>query len=206
MTSKELIEGAYKALGGRPLSHKEETMTTLADVIEFIDDPSAFQLEHNGHEIAFQDDHGLSCGSNGEFFLAGHEFGATVLIHARGYESAWEAWIDEQETIPESELPEAYGVPDSDEIDAWKEANPAPHYGGSEWKAWCEAMHAEEVRILRAWGDAAQAEERDYPELIEGYEMQSNCSGTGIVDVGHYSWMNEADLSEITLVRKAVQK
>jgi len=44
--------------------------------------------------------------------------------------------------------------------------------------------------------------ERDYPELIEGYEMQDNCSGTGIVNVGHYSWMNEADLSQVDVSRK----
>jgi len=40
------------------------------------------------------------------------------------------------------------------------------------------------------------------PELIEGYEMQSNFSGTGIVNVGHYSWMHEADLDKVVLVRK----
>jgi hypothetical protein len=31
----------------------------------------------------------------------------------------------------------------------------------------------------------------DYPYVIEGYEQQSNSSGTGIVDVGHYVWAAE---------------
>jgi hypothetical protein len=33
--------------------------------------------------------------------------------------------------------------------------------------------------------------------LIEGYTYQSNASGTGIVDEGHYSWLNKADLSQV---------
>jgi len=169
----------------------------LADILDFIDDPSKFTLTVDGHEVKFQDEYGLSCGSNGEFFVAGHEFGASVLIHADSFESAWEAWIDECETIPESELPEAYGVPDSDEMHMWRKSN--GHLRNEEWS---KAYDAECARILRAWGDAADAGEREYPELIEGYEMQSNCSGTGIVDVGHYAWMNEADLSKVEVTRK----
>jgi hypothetical protein len=169
----------------------------LQDILDFIDDPSKFTLTVNGNEVKFQDEYGLSCGSNGDFFVAGHEFGAEVLIHASSHEDAWEAWIDECETIPESELPEAYGVPDSDEFKAWREAN--QKLTTLEWSA---AYDAECARILRAWGDAADAGEREYPELIEGYEYQSNASGTGIVDVGHYAWMNEADLAKVEVSRK----
>jgi hypothetical protein len=174
----------------------------LADILDFIDDPSKFVLTVDGHEVKFHDDYGLSCGSNGEFFVAGHEFGACVLIHASSFDSAWETWIDESETIPESEVAEAYGVPDSDEIKAWQELNPFPGAFSESYGAWRDSKDAEEKRILKSWGDAAQAGEREYPEVIEGYECQSNASGTGIVDVGHYAWMNEADLSKVEIVRK----
>lgn len=39
----------------------------------------------------------------------------------------------------------------------------------------------------------ACAKDGDYPELVEGYELQSNSTGTGIVDVGHYAWLEELD-------------
>jgi hypothetical protein len=180
----------------------------LADLLDFIDDSKAFTLEYDGHTVEFQDEYGLSCGSNGEWFVAGHEFGACVLIHARGFESAWEAWIDESPTIPESELPEAYGIDETAEMLAWKDVNPSPRHcgAGPEFQAWADRKNAEAIRILQAWDEAARAGERDdYPELIEGYEYQSNASGTGIVDVGHYAWMNEADLTKVEVIRKAVE-
>ena len=176
----------------------------LADILDFIDDPSKFTLTVDGHEVKFQDEYGLSRGSNGEFFVAGHEFGATVLIHASGFDSAWEAWIDERETIPESELPEAYGVDDMPEMAAWKEVNPYPRHcgAGPEFQAWADRKNAEAMRILQARERAARESDGEYPDLIEGYEYQSNASGTGIVDVGHYAWMNEADLSKVEVTRK----
>lgn len=177
-------------------------MCTLKDILDFIDSPDDFTIEVDGHAVKLIDDYGMSCGSNAEWYVAGHEFGPCVLVHAKGFESAWEAWIDESPTIAESELTEAYGVPDSEEIETWKEKNPAPPYYSGDWREWADRLHAEEKRILAVWGDAAHAGEREYPELIEGYEYQSNASGTGIVDVGCYAWMNEADLSKITITRK----
>jgi hypothetical protein len=175
----------------------------LQDLLDFIDRNDDFELEYDGHKVTFYDDYGISCGSNAEWFVAGHEFGASFLIHACSFEAAWEVWIDESPTIPESELTEAYGVPDSDEISTWREKNPVPPYHEREaWSAWFDAKHVEEKRILTAWDDASRARERDYPGLIEGYEYQSNSSGTGIVDVGHYAWMNEADLSKVVVTRK----
>jgi hypothetical protein len=173
----------------------------MADVLEFIDDPSMFKLAVDGHEVEFLDESGLSCGGNDEFFVCGHEFGATHLIHARSFEDAWEAWIDACSTIPASELPAAYGVSNSPEIKVWKEANPSPGYRTPEWETWCDALRAKEFRILEAWGQAAD-DGGEYPELIEGYEMQSNASGTGIVNVGHYAWLDAADLSQVDISRK----
>ena len=129
--------------------------------------------------------------SNDEFFVAGDDGGTWILIHARSFEDAWEAWIDERPTIPESELPEAYGVDDMPEMTAWKEVNPYPG-AGPEFQAWVERKNPEAIRILPARDTAARDGNGEYPELIEGYEMQSNFTGTGIVDVGHYLWMRQA--------------
>jgi hypothetical protein len=182
-------------------------MTTLAEVIDFIDDSDSFKLEYDGHEVKFLDLYGLSCGSNGEWFVAGHEFGATILVHADSFESAWEEWIDESPTIEESDLPDAYGIDETPEMASWEESHPAPFGAGSDFSAWAELMHAEAMRILQAWDrDARDGTRKDYPELIEGYEYQSNATGTGIVDVGHYSWMNEADLDLCVITRKETKK
>jgi hypothetical protein len=181
-------------------------MTKLSEILDFIEDPTAFEISYDGHTVAFQDEYGLSCGSNGEWFVAGQEFGPTVLIHARSFESAWEAWIDESPTIPESEVPEAYGVDDSEEMITWREAHPITTYCGPEYDTWSAAWLVEAERILGAWVDKARNEERDYPELIEGYEMQSNFSGTGIVYVGDHSWVHEACLDLVEISRKEETK
>jgi len=175
----------------------------LSDILDFIDDSDKFIITVEGHEVTFLDEYGLSCGDNAHFFVAGNEFGATTLIHSSHFENAWGAWIDSCPTIEESELPEAYGVPDSPEIKAWKESHPSPPpYSSDGWRPWCDAMRAEEKRIFKAWSDDMHAGLREYPELSEGYEYQSNASGTGIVNVGHYSWMREADLDEVKVTRK----
>jgi hypothetical protein len=46
---------------------------------------------------------------------------------------------------------------------------------------------------------AAAADQGEWPELIEGYRHQANCTGTGIVATGHYEWCEE--LTRETLER-----
>jgi hypothetical protein len=41
-------------------------------------------------------------------------------------------------------------------------------------------------------------------ELIEGYQYQSNSSGTGIVNTGHYEWLRKADADEIAAFKQAI--
>jgi hypothetical protein len=135
----------------------------LADALDFLDDPSDFSIglaegENGGDEkdLTFLDASGLSTSNNDTFFACGFEHGATHLIHARSFETAWETWVDELPTIPEEELIEAYGA----------------EAGGGDYR------------------------------LIDGYEMQSNFSGTGIVSMGHYAWMREVDPSDIVITRR----
>lgn len=185
----------------------EHTTFTLADAIDVFEDTNAFTfaVKHDGRDpdtVTLLDDSGLSTNPD-SFSVAGFEFGPHVLIHAGSYESAWEAWVDDMPTIPESELIEAYGIVDDyrDEYTAAHGPVP-PYYERSAWDAWHDAFHAACNVRLRELGDKANETGGDYPELIEGYEMQSNCSGTGIVSIGHYAWMNEIDPGEIVVTRK----
>ena len=187
----------------------------LSDALDFFEDSDAFTFglaegENGGDEkdLIFLDDSGLSSRSPDSFFACGYEHGATHLIHARSFEAAWEAWVDELPTIPASELIEAYGIVD-DYRDEYEKIDPAPAWGpggaGSpEWNAW-HARFAAACHVELQRRDAAAREgKNDYPELIEGYEMQSNCSGTGIVDMSYYAWMREVDPSDIVIARRPV--
>lgn len=102
-----------------------------------------------------------------------------MVIRARSFETAWEIAIDECATIPESEVPEAYGFYSSD--------------------------HADPAKALRDAADAAHAGLGEYPELVEGYEYQSNCTGTGIVDVGRYAWLREMTREDCATIRLTIR-
>jgi hypothetical protein len=130
------------------------------------------------------------------------------LIHSSSYDSAYEVWIDESEPIDPSEVVEAYGIDDTPEMQAWRDNHPPPNYyfNGPEGQAWLDAKQAEAKRILSQWVSDASDGLRDYPKLQEGYVWQSNSSGTGIVATGHYSWLNPADLTKITIQRKEKEK
>lgn len=179
----------------------------LSELVDFLDDPSEFEILYKGSKVKYLNEAGTISDSS-RFFVAGFEFGAHVLVHVEsyrngeGFESAWSAWIDESETIPESELIEAYQVDgDTPEDMARKEIATAeenegrdvPRYFSPEFDAHCERVKARAIEILKS---------RDDWDLVEGYEYQSNSSGTGIVSLGHCAWMNEADLDDIEIVRK----
>jgi hypothetical protein len=189
------------------VNRKQHEGCTLADALDLLEDASEFtcfvSIDAREREVEFIDDYGLSCGRNAEFFVAGLEFGPQVLVHAKGYQSAWEAWIDEVKPIPEDELIEAYGIVD-DYREEYEKLNPQPNTSEHEARdAWWTQFRAACVERLKTLSDAARETGNDYPELIEGYEYQSNSSGTGIVAVGHYAWMREIDPSDVRFVRKA---
>jgi hypothetical protein len=84
----------------------------------------------------------------GGLFLAGHEFGAEIVIRAGSFQDAWEIWVDETKSIDPDEVNEAYGLDEGEQIVGF-----------------------------------------DLLDLVEGYEYQANSTGTGIVNMGHYAWM-----------------
>lgn len=57
-----------------------------------------------GNPIATEDD----CW--GPLWVCGEEFGASFIVRAPEFESAWEMWVNQMPTIPEAELAEAYGI------------------------------------------------------------------------------------------------
>ena len=92
------------------------------------------------------------------------------------FEGAWEIAIDESVAIDESDVPEAYG------------------------------FYGENAALkLRQAGELAEAGDGEYPELVEGYEMQSNSSGTGIVNVDHYAWLREMAREDFDKLRLVIR-
>lgn len=181
----------------------ELTLQNAIDVFEHTD-AFSFAVKH-GHDpvtVEFLDESGLSSSGCDSFFVAGFEHGPHVLIHARSFENAWEAWVDQSATIPESELIEAYGIVDDYRDEYTAAHGPVPAWSDQPaWRAWHDAFYVACHARLKELGDKAHDTGDNYPELIEGYEMQSNSSGTGIVSMGHYAWMNEIDPSDIVIVR-----
>lgn len=182
---------------------------TLKDAIDLFEGTDHFtwhvrHMSDDWKEVKFYDDAGLRSNDVEGLFVCGFEFGPSMLIHARSFEAAWEIWVNESPTIPESELPEAYGIED-DYRARFEEDDPCPRWGDPTWDAWHVRFHAACVARLRELGDKAHDGIGEYPELIEGYEYQSNSSGTGIVSMGHYAWMNEIEPKDIRAERKSTE-
>jgi hypothetical protein len=118
-----------------------------------------------------------------KWFVAGHEFGPCWLIRAGSLDSACEIWIDESPTIDPSDIHEAHGA--FDKLVGHLESK--GHENTRELRdfanRYCQLYFDIDTR------DANYTGAWDRWSLIEGYQYQSNCSGTGIVEVGHYEWI-----------------
>jgi len=119
---------------------------------------------------------------DGPLWVFGEECGPEMLIRARSFADAWDIMLDESPPIPEDEIYEAYG------FDGWCD-------GGYERTQTVYSPATAKKRFERAIADA-EAGERDYPELLEGYEYQPNSSGTGIVSVSDYAWLREFEYED----------
>jgi hypothetical protein len=186
----------------------------LSELIRFLNDSSDCKILYRGRVVEYLNEAGRVDADSSRFFAAGHEHGATHIVHVEsyrgdGYESAWGAWIDGCPTIPESELVEAYGPPSTKDGGSFldmafaeaREENIPPFT--PEWDKAMARVHERAETLMKRCAQDAQDGIGEYPELVEGYESQDNASGgTGVVDVGHYSWMEEADLDEVVIVGK----
>jgi len=147
----------------------------------------------------------------GEWHLIGQEFGPTLLVLAKGQSSAFDIWLDESPTIDSDDLPEAYGFYLMQACKWSDRQSTAPWYV-------CSDDHGKPTSesVLVCNGDrntiggpfqtaeAARAYCMEYVaenelSLVEGYDYQSNSSGTGIVNVGDSVWQERIDPADITL-------
>ena len=143
------------------------------------------------HKVKFYND---TCGLDEKFYLCGREFGAEMIVHCYGGESsAYEIWIDELPTIEPDEVHEAYNA-----FDKLLEYMQSKGYENNEklrgfCNRWCTFYFEVDTKREDAW---------DRWELDESYQLQSNSTGTGIVNVGHYEWMREIGPDEVCFERK----
>ncbi len=176
------------------------------DIAEAYENPEKQRWAYNGRElpVVFEE----TSLSDASWYVASRDaYGSPdMLILAGSWESAYEAWIDESPTITEDELPEAYLVPGADSYQTFddlarenlEKLNPKTE--GESWEAYHARVVAEGLRLLRALPNDA------CPELAEGYRYQSNFTGTGIVDGGHYETMSEIDSEDVEWIGPEVKK
>lgn len=105
-----------------------------------------------------------------------------AAIRADSFSSAYNAWIDERPTIAPEDVPDAYGA--FDRFVEWMESR--GHEDTLHLRQFCSVHAAEFFRLQTSEAGCWD----DWP-LIEGYEYQSNASGTGIVDVGFDDRLDE---------------
>ena len=120
----------------------------------------------------------------GELHLYGDEHGPSMLIRTSGESSAYEIAIDESPTIDARDVHEAYGFYIHRD-GSWR--NPVgPWILHDEVTDKKYPLFSDE-RACEYALEIARADERD---LQEGYQYQSNSSGTGIVCAGHHEWLS----------------
>jgi hypothetical protein len=153
------------------------------------------ERHHEGrYKVKFYDE---SYDMDGTFYLCGHEYGATHLICANNESDAYEAWIDLLPTIPPSDVHEAHNS--YDKLVDFMVAKGHENDGKlrdfcCRWSGFYFDVDTRDANQTGAW---------DRWDLDEAYRMQSNCTDTGIVYIGHNEWMDEIDPSMIEVVRKS---
>lgn len=163
-------------------------MTTLADYLGWKEQSEDYDLvlvHDNGREEIcnyIEEDRFLR---GAQWFIARDSYvSRPTLIQAYSYEDAWEAWLDESETVPREDLIEAYGRDGESYYDLANTANP---------DVTLELIKEIAHEMLNADPD---------PELLEGYHYQSNSTGTGVVFLDYSATLNDADLSQIIIRKK----
>jgi hypothetical protein len=173
----------------------------MSDLLGFIEKPEDFDILYQGHKVTYLNEAG-NVTEDSKFFAAGFEFGAHVIVHVEayrgddGFETAYEAWID---SLPEIEKEEYLDIAYA-EVRA-KHVDDPPVYSVKDREERYKGVRDRAQALLDAAVEAARDGNGEWPELIEGYRVDS--SGE-VKSLGHYEWMHEADLEEIEIVRKAL--
>ena len=153
-----------------------------------------------GEPVAYHEDD-----SNGECYVFRNTFGVECIVCANGESAAWETMVDESKPIDQDELHEAYGLylmqakscfaPDNGE-DWYVLLNTNFHDKGSivsESTLKCNGDRLTTGHVFATKQDAIEHAlefiQENELDLIEGYEYQSNSTGTGIVSIDHNTQM-----------------
>lgn len=183
----------------------------MSEVVDFIDDPDAFEFLYEGKKVEYLNGAGTVSDSS-RFFVAGFEFGPSFLIHVEGYgsdtgfETAYEVWIDYMPEIEKEEYPEAYSPGGEDrekgsfEDIARDELTDEPRrWGTPQWDTYLAKLKTRARELLDQAVEKARNEDGEWPEIVEGYREDS--SGK-VKSVGHYECFSEANLDEIEIIGK----
>lgn len=123
-------------------------------------------------------------------YLISHEYGPNSIVFADNESNAYEIWVDNQNTIEQDEVHEAYGA-----YDALREHMASLGHEDTVYlRRFCINWAPIYFKIM-----APKATQDDDPcsSLIEGYEYQSNSTDTGIVEVGHYTRIDKISKDKI---------
>jgi hypothetical protein len=167
----------------------------LQDAIDFSHETSLFRFFVEDREIDFYDDYG----DGGDWFLFGYEYGSTRLIRSRDECDAYSVFIDLEPVVPFDEIHEAFGSFDKLLEHMLSKGYENDYQLRCFCNRWCKFYFQACTKNINETGSWD-----DWP-LIEGYEYQSNSTGSGIVNVGYYLWMREVPPSQIVVYRKDPQ-
>jgi len=95
----------------------------LFEAMRFLDDHRKFVVTKDNSPVDFIDDWSMSRPSDfDQLYVVSHEFGPCAVVCADSEQSAWEAWLDEQTTIPADEVSEAFqdGDPDKELVEGYE--------------------------------------------------------------------------------------
>lgn len=112
------------------------------------------------------------------------EFGPAVIVRAKGFELAWGMAVDSMPTIPEADIPDAYGAWDAFAEWLCKNHGIEPVGGTADWKRVVRFVTEYLPQFFQVTGTHPR-EDGTFPQLEEGYTYQDHAVGTGIVFLGH---------------------
>lgn len=142
----------------------------------------------DNRELKLIDDYGFP---DGKLFIVGREYGPEYIVCARTESDAFEAWVDSIPPIPLEEVHEAYNA--FDKLVEYLESkghenNYATRCFASRWAKTFFQIDTRNANYTGAW---------DRWEIDEAYHYQSNATDSGIVNLGHYAWIRNADEFDI---------
>ena len=169
----------------------------LQDIVDFNDSPEKFDfyVDDRDRPVKFYDEYG----NDGDYFLFGFEYGPTLLVRAKNEYDAYEVFLDELPPVPMDEIHEAYYAFDKLLEHMISMGHEHDYQLRCFCNRWCKFYFEADTR------DANMTGAWDRWELDESYQYQSNSTGSGIVNVGHYEWMREIPVGSIKVSRKVAE-